>query len=216
MKLRCPKCGATIPPASTNLADGIATCPACQEFFRIDALLRDEAAVARIEKPANSNLEFAVDRDTLGLIVPRGRGRKGAWVMVVFAVFWNAFTWFMAIAALLQKQYAPVLFLSLFMAVGILVLVIALFQMFGEFTLSIDRTECRAIWSLFRWMRTKRIPTASISAVSQDVVYTRNHQPVYGIALKHGDRSLKFGSALSEDERKWIVGEIRHFLGLRG
>jgi hypothetical protein len=216
MKLLCPQCGAAIPPASTNLAQGIATCPACQEFFRIDAMLQEDARVARIEKPASSTVEFAVDRDTLGLIVPRGRGRQTAWLFVVFALFWNAVTWTIGVTALRQGQVAPVLFMTLFAAVGMFMLVAALFQIFGEFTLSIDRTECRAIWSLFRWMRTKRIPTNAITAVVQEVVYTRNHQPVYGIALKHGNRTLKFGSALTEDERKWIIGEIRHFLGLRG
>lgn len=43
---------------------------------------------------------------------------------------------------------------------------------------------------------------------------TQNHRPAYGIGLGYGTKTLKFGSSLKEDERRWLMGELRDFLGI--
>ena len=118
--------------------------------------------------------------------------------------------------SIFQGELFAVLFLLIFVTVGAGLALVALYSFYGEFSLLADRATCRAVWTLFKWNRTKSLLTSSITAVTEEVVYTKNYVPVYGVGLKSGAKTLKFGSALTEEERKWIVGELRHFLGVKG
>jgi len=216
MNLVCKTCNATIAPGDANVAEGVCTCRQCGGFFKIAALLTDDAVITRIAKPAYTPVGFFSDRDSLSLIIPRGRNRGTAFFFLFFALFWNALSWTMFTVALFQGELFPVLFLLIFVTVGIGLALAALYGFFGEFSLLADRSACRAVWTLFNWKRTKSLATSSITAVTEEVVYTKNYVPVYGVGLKSGSQTLKFGSALTEEERKWIVGELRHFLGVKG
>jgi hypothetical protein len=216
MNLVCKTCNATIAPGDANVAEGVCTCRQCGGFFKIAALLTDDAVITRIAKPAYSSVEFFSDRDSLGFIIPRGRSRGTAFFFLFFALFWNALSWTMFTVALFQGEFFAVLFLLIFVTIGAGLALVALYSFFGEFSLLADRSTCRAVWTLFKWSRTKSVITSSITAVTEEVVYTKNYQPVYGVGLKSGPKTLKFGSALTEEERKWIIGELRHFLGVKG
>lgn len=216
MNLVCKTCNAAINPADANITEGVCTCRQCGGFFKIAALLADDAVITRIAKPAYSSVEFFSDRDSLGFIIPRGRSRGTAFFFLFFALFWNALSWTMFTVALFQGELFGVLFLLIFVTVGAGLALVALYSFYGEFSLLADRSTCRAVWTLFKWNRTKSLITTSITAVTEEVVYTKNYQPVYGVGLKSGSKTLKFGSALTEEERKWIIGELRHFLGVKG
>ncbi len=220
MKLSCPKCSEEIPPANINIAEGICACPRCGEVFKIAPFLRDEATVERIPKPAGSRVELLEEKDSLGLIVPPGSNRGAAWFLLLFALFWNGITWPMVIANVFGLRHTTglsvfgTLFMIPFICVGVVVLVAALYMFSGEFTLLIDRSECRASWKLYRWSHTKVVPTGDLKGVVEQVSYTQNDRPVYGIGLQYGTKSLKFGAGLTAEERRWLVGELRHFLKL--
>jgi hypothetical protein len=216
MNLVCSSCSAPITPDDANLVEGVCTCRQCGGFFKIAALLTEDAAITRIAKPAYSPVEFFSEPDSLGLIISKGRSRGTAYFFLFFALFWNAISWTCFIAALFSGQIVPVLFVTLFIVIGMILAGASLFGFFGEFSLLTDRTTCRAVWTLFRWSYTKTLPTPTITAVTEEVVYTKNYAPVYGVGLKAGAKTLKFGSALTEDERKWIIGELRHFLNVKG
>lgn len=216
MNLVCPVCAAAIAPDDANVAEGVCRCRGCGGFFKIAALLTDEATVVRIAKPAYNKLEFFSDASSLGLIIPRGGNRSAALFLLFFALFWNALSWTMFALAIRDRQLPGVLFLSLFVVIGAVVAGIAVFLLFGEFSRLVDRSELRAVWSVFKWSRTKTVPVSGITAVTEEVVYTKNYQPVYGVGIKSGRKTLKFGSALTEEERKWVVGELRHFLRVKG
>ena len=216
MNLVCKTCNAAIDPADANITEGVCTCRQCGGFFKIATLLTEDAVITRIARPAYSSVEFFSDRDSLGFIIPRGRSRGTAFFFLFFALFWNALSWTMFTVSIFQGEFAAVLFLLIFVSVGAGLALVALYSFYGEFSLLADRSTCRAVWTLFKWNRTKSLITTSITAVTEEVVYTKNYQPVYGVGLKSGSKTLKFGSALTEEERKWIIGELRHFLGVKG
>ena len=216
MKLTCPKCGAMLPPSDVNLALGLCTCTRCQEHFKIAGLITDVPVAVRTEKPAYSRLEFTADRESLGLIVPPGGDKWLGRFLLGFSLVWNTMAWPIFLGALFKGQIAGTLFASVFAAIGALMAFFALYAYRGVFMLSLDRQRCHAIWSLLRYNYTKTAFNADITAVVEEVVYSRNYQPVYGIAIKHGASTLKFGSSLTEDERRWLIGEIRHFLAQAG
>ncbi len=215
MKLVCPKCAMPLALADVNLAEGVCHCARCQEYFKISALVAGEVA-ARLEKPAYTKLQFVRDRDALTLIVPRGGNRGLGIFLLCFSLFWNAITWAAVVGMLLKRgsfSPFPALFLIPFVAVGLLTGGAALYAFFGEFTLAIDRVECCAIWTLFGRNWRKRAPLAEITDVTEDVIYTKNYQPVYGVGIRcGGNRKIEFGGHLSVDERKWLIGEIADFV----
>jgi hypothetical protein len=211
MKLICPKCAAPLPPTDANLVEGVCFCSRCQEYFKISALIAGEIA-ARIEKPAYTKLEFVRDADSLDLIVPRGGNRGLGLFLLCFALFWNAITWVGLVASIARGETFVILFLIPFIAIGLGTAAAALYAFCGEFTLAIDRQECCAIWSLFGLHWRKRAPLAEITGVTEGVVYTKNYQPVYGVTINTGSRAIKFGGQLGSDERKWLIGEIAHFV----
>jgi hypothetical protein len=216
MNLVCQVCNVPIPAADANLAEGVCHCRQCGGFFKISALLTDEAVITRIAKPVYSKLEFFSDADSLGLMIPRGGNRGIAFFLLLFSLFWNGISWPMFLIAIHDKQLSAVLFLSVFVLIGAVVAGFAVFMLFAEFALLVDRQECRLAWSVFKWSRKKVLPVSSITAVTEEVVYTKNYQPVYGVGIKAGEKTVKFGSALTEEERKWLIGELRHFLRVKG
>lgn len=216
MNLICSVCNVPIAPADANLAEGVCQCRHCGGFFKIAALLTEDSTVTRIAKPAYSEVGFFSEQDSLGFIIPPGRNRGTAFFFLFFALFWNAISWTGMVAALHGRELIASLFVSLFVAIGAGLAFAALYAFKGEFSFLVDRSTCCAVWSLFKWSRKKRIPTADITAVTEEVVYTKNYQPVYGVGLKTGNKTVKFGSALTEEERKWIIGELRHFLRVKG
>lgn len=217
MNLVCKACSALIPPADANIAEGVCTCRQCGGFFKIAALLKDDSVVSRMARPAYSRVQFVAERDSVCLIVPPGGNRGTGVFLLLFSLFWNTISWVMFIAAIRDKQLFPVLFMTIFVAVGAGVGLIALYMFFGEFSVVADNRELRATWSLFKWSRKKIVPVSTITAVTEDVVYTKNYQPVYGVSIRHGiNKSVKFGSGLSEEERRWLIGELRHFFRVGG
>lgn len=49
--------------------------------------------------------------------------------------------------------------------------------------------------------------------ITENAVYQRNYQPVYGIGLFFKDGTkITFGSTLTEEERKWLIGELHEMV----
>ena len=49
--------------------------------------------------------------------------------------------------------------------------------------------------------------------VSQQVFYSQNYQPVYGVEIRNSEGKLRFGTALGAEEKAWLVTEVRDVLG---
>lgn len=147
-----------------------------------------------------------------------GNGFSGTAIFfLIFSLFWNAISWTLFISALNQGERFPVLFLIPFILIGLITFLVFIFLLKGVFSILIDRDACHAVWSIHKLKHSKRFATSEITDVVEDVVYTKNYQPVYGVGIKYGSkRTLKFGSGLSEEERKWCIGEIKHFLASSG
>ena len=215
MKITCPACAAEIPPSHVNVARDVFTCAACHEGFSLSSVVR--GADERVPRPAHSRVEFVADSESLGLIIPPGGNRSMAWFFLLFAVFWNAISWGILIATLHKGTDGlfHALFLVPFILIGAATALFSLYGFKGQFTLTLDRHECRAIWSLFRWNHSRVAPAAGIVTIDEDVVFTQNHRPVYGLVIRHGPdgaKTIKFGTTLKDDERAWLIGELRHFV----
>gem|GEM_PF-1374423 len=210
MKINCKTCDTEIPARNINLEKRLCVCEHCNEVFPLADFLTDKAEpIDRIPKPQYSKIESFVDHDSMGLIIPEG---SISIFLLIFSAFWNGISWTAFFLALQQEDLFPKLFLIPFILIGIATAILFLFSWLGNFSFIIDKHRCLAVWSLFGFKRKKSCNTADIHDIVEEVLYTKNYQPVYGVSIKHGNnKSLKFGSDMTEDERKWCLGELRHF-----
>jgi hypothetical protein len=213
MKLICKQCAELISAENINIKDGVCYCPRCDEVFKIASFLSDSSVVNRIEKPVSSRVQHYADPDSMGFIIPPSGLAGGGYFFLFFSLFWNAVTWTGFIASIRSGEVFPILFLIPFLLVGAITFAIFLYFIKGEFALLANTQHCHGSWSLGNLKYNRKVSVNEITDIVEEVIYTKNYQPVYGIGIKAGKgKSLKFGSGLTEDERKWMIGELRYFL----
>jgi hypothetical protein len=236
MKIICPKCKAEIPPNDVNVAAALAYCPACAEGFPLSALVAD-GGPPRVEAPAAPVSTLHRDGDVLTLSLPPGGFRGPGCFFLGFSLFWNAITWtFLGIFIL--NAIAPgtikvkskgdlpgvfvFLFLTPFVLIGIGTFVAAIFNIFGRYSLVMDRVRGIYRQEVFGFKWDKKFDLSEISSVELVVAYTQNNIPVYSVGLiregltetgeaKPWRSRISFGSGLPESERRWLCGEINAF-----
>ncbi|HMP00202.1 MAG TPA: hypothetical protein PKE26_13930 [Kiritimatiellia bacterium] len=214
MKLLCPACDIRIPKENIHVPEGMCACPACGEVYRIADFLRDDPDEAyRIERPAYSEIETLRSGESFAIHIPPLGFRSPARFMLFFTLFWNTMAWFMWIMAIRDRELIPILFMIPFILIGLVTLGIFLFFLRGKTHVLIDDKKMSVIRSLFGFTYRRDVTRSDIAAITHDVVYAQNYQPVYGIGIKRtSGKTIKFGANLTEEERKWLIGEIRFFL----
>ncbi len=65
--------------------------------------------------------------------------------------------------------------------------------------------------SLF-WKSTRDLCAADVQEVRLVEFYQRDYKPVLGIEIDAGRRRIRFGSLVTEAEKRWLCAEIRRFL----
>ena len=105
------------------------------------------------------------------------------------------------------------LFMIPFVLIGLVTAGIALYCVFGETSLAMDRERGVLQRRLFRWKHEKSFLLSDITAVRIQEAYRQNESPVYGVGIVLRDRKmpLVFASNLAEDEKAWLVGEVHAF-----
>jgi len=173
--------------------------------------------VGPVERPERTRVLFTREGDArLALIIPKTGLRGTGCFFTLFVLFWNAISWTAAVAFLAGAPAGalPVgAFVAIFPLIGLVLIGIALWVVFGTTSLAMDRETLILRRELFgkRHQRTCRV--ADIQDVRLEQVYTQNDRPVYGIGIILGgrERPIVFGSGLDEAEKKWLAWEIRSF-----
>lgn len=204
MKLICPKCYTKIDQNHLNILEGVASCSVCNEVFRIADHLRSDEELSRIKKPHYSEVQFKNRYGEAKLIIPPEGWNGNALFFLFFALIWNGLTW-----SFLIEEKHPSFFLIPFCLIGILLIAILIYVINGKTSVTLNREKIEIKRSIFGWAHTSKRQTKNLKKITEDVMYTKNYQPVYGIGLYFSKESkLKFGSSLKEEERKWIIGEL--------
>ena len=103
-------------------------------------------------------------------------------------------------------------FFGIFYAIGLGVLYAGLCQKFMLYTLAVSGREVRLDKELFGWKKEKSLARETVKSVENTVFYTQNDDPVYGIEITGTGGKIKFGSGLKDDEKSWLVADIRQSL----
>lgn len=205
MKLTCPKCNAEIPSSGINIKEGIANCAHCNELFKIAQFLKDDEELRRIKKPHYSKVELSESKDGWIVKIPPSGWSGTTFFMLLFALVWG-FAWVLILFNETPNKYIAV---SSLILLDIVFWGMMLFTIKGTVQLKIDASVTQVRWSLFGVGYGKKRMTKNLEKITQDVLYTKNDNPVYGIGLFfNNEGKVKFGSMLKEEERKWLIGEL--------
>ncbi|MBI1313997.1 hypothetical protein GC176_22100 [bacterium] len=173
--------------------------------------------------PPGGKLQI-VDQSDSRVVISIPAGGKKARGIGCFAVLWLAITIPISLVFLLvddadwEGGQAPpfwgmVAFFGLFYAVGFGMLYAWIRMRFTEVLVAVEPGRLTIQRTLFSRKKLKRRELADDARAELAVAYTSNDVPVYNVSVGTTDGDEKFGTALSRDEKQWIVDTINRFLG---
>ena len=171
------------------MQQGIARCGACDEYFRLAAHLRTDEEIRRSVKPSYSWVVLEGGQDQSIIRIPARGWSWDLWfpaTFLIFAVVVVAFGY-------ARGEGFTISFISI--VFGLVALAMAL-PNFLHITIVLG-PNTTVTWRAWGLARTRRGRTRDLMKITENVVYRRNYQPVYGVGLFFRDGSIiTFGSAL--------------------
>lgn len=221
----CPECGEGQPFDRTKT---ILSCPACHyrgsrtewSMRRMTKLIKDGAATPTADPdsppPGTKIVRRTLDANTLAWEVPPAGKSAG---LLFFATLWLGFVTFWTFGTLFAvsstddpKAWLFPAFSIPFWAVGLWMLYYGLRTRFAKHLFLINAREVIMVRSLFGRKKRKTLHRDRLKWVQKKEFYQQNYTPVYGVEIRGEDGKLRFGTALSEDEKDWLVADMNRVL----
>ena len=231
---RCPKCSTAINTASINVAEGVGFCHGCDTVWRLNVLAvsgDDAAADLAATRPAPKGCTSDTQDGTLTLRA--ACFQPSSFILLFVALFWLGFTgsaWTASLITVLASLRQPpltagieaaspassnpiawgalffVVVLSIFVAVGLYLLTLAMVSIFGHCRARISRDTVELFTGVARlgWRRTvprTRSITTRLEGDSSNTSIVLDTTP-----------PLKFGALLKDERRTWLAGMLRQVL----
>lgn len=222
--LACPNCGAkpSAVPASTKDAITCGQCGTRASAFEWSAAASPGGHVGNPDQPP-ANTKIARLSDPSGSVVWNipASGKSGG--LFIFGILWCSITAMVSgtflfgngefesndVVPVQLLPILPILFFGIFWAVGLGMLYAGCRNKYAKHRLTADRDTVTLRRELFGKAKDKSLPTESIASIAKVEFYQRNYQPVHGIEIKGSRGKLRFGSVLTEDEKAWLVADLR-------
>lgn len=231
MENYCPHCDTPLGMESINITEGVALCSSCGTLSRLSEVVEQTRPLEELvdNPPPGCTISEWGDHTTLYATLRSGSGLLGS---LFVAVFWNGITSIFvlgALTSLYQNLIGPLpkwvptlddamplgmaLFMCVFLIPFVLIGAAMIFAVFsyacGRVEITIDRHEAKVRTGCgpFNW--TQRFDPNQVEEV--DLGLTRwksNDQHQEQIEI-HADRTVKFGSMLSEERREWLCEVLR-------
>ena len=148
--------------------------------------------------------------------VPR-TGRSDG--MLAFACFWLGAVIIALFTVPLEDvaddyPIIPALVKIGFPLIGLGCLYAALRLRYIHHVLQLDDRHLSLMRSFAGFHKVRQLPREAITSVELLAFYQRNYEPVFGIEIRATAGKFRFGSALSDDDKLWLVHDLRRALGL--
>jgi uncharacterized Zn finger protein (UPF0148 family) len=243
-ELACPECRAELKPDLVDDA-GRVECPFCRHSWSLLELPQATCPspgfepVTRVSRsvpgvtakfelpalPAGSQIKVVeATNDRFVLYVPGGG--KSATGLGCFAVAWNSAVCLFTAIVLAGTLWgngndAPsglgaLAILGLFWVVGLGIAAFWAKLKYERTFLLLDRDRLVIQRVLFNRKRIEETHLTSDSRAALVESYQQNDNPVYRIEVQGSLRPAKFGTALADSEKDWLVDRINDFLGREG
>lgn len=235
----CPHCDAPIGPEAMNVAEGVALCPRCGKLSRLSEVI-DWRPIAELSQdlPAGCRIEEWGDHTTLTASLRSGSGLLGT---LFVAIFWNGIVSvfvLVALAGLYQNLAGPLpawfpapdfddsmslgmtlflcIFLIPFVLIGMAMMGAVLIYAFGRVEVTIDRhaAQVRTGAGPFNW--TGRFDPNKVERVEAGLSSWETNGRRQELIVIHADRTVKFGTMLTDIRRMWLRDFLRGKLLRRG
>lgn len=182
----------------------------------LDAAEVVETTPGPIPKPPQCRVEV-VERD--GTRMWRVPAKGGCHFLIVFGSLWLAFTSVFFFLAVFGEsdvggwgKLSLGLFMGLFVVVGIVVLFLGLRLTRTEHWLLVTDDTFAHESRFFRRAKRLNFTREGLSDVSLQVAYEENYKPVYCIQVIGREGKTRFGTALSAEEKAWLLGDLQQAL----
>ncbi|MFC5050149.1 hypothetical protein ACFPK9_05960 [Rubritalea spongiae] len=214
----CPECGAVLHlPARVPAENDVIQCSACSwSGGPFDFISSDDDWGAVKQQPAGSKIVKSETADGVRWLMPAAKRLN---FLCVFAFLWLSFISFFTAMVLFgeveddMSRWAVSLFLVPFWAVGLGVGYAGLRMMLLESILLVNSGEVQLMQKLFGKVKVKELSRAEVKRVERYTAYSQNDRPVYGLRIVTGGKEkLDFGSRLNEDEKRWLLSELKELL----
>ncbi len=219
----CERCGESLPrPASLSdaLFDMLITCPRCgHSVSLLSTFISGKSEVEIALKSAATSGQPAVGR-----VVTERVGDKSMWqipakggcsFLIGFGIIWTALSSLILAGSIIgekSQKLSLVLFISVFVLIGITILYFGFRMSFTRHTLWLDAETLTHDRHFFRHTRRVTFLRETIRRVELVVFYEQNYKPVHGIEIRSDAGKMRFGSQLNLDEKAWLVQDIRSAL----
>ena len=223
-QLACPDCGAAAGELPKNW-DEVMVCAACGARASLTEWAAGSDADRKIGFANQPPVGTKIRRETVGSDsviwhIP-AVGKFGFFMF--FAVFWLLITGAVSGGFLItfltggkiegnMPNWGIIPFFGLFWAVGLGMLYVAFRQKYMRHTITFGSDRITLRKEMFGKSSEKSLAKSSIAAVSQKEFYQQNYKPIYGIEIRGTDGKLRFGSALTADEKAWLVADFNQVL----
>jgi hypothetical protein len=217
MKITCPECHTEIPLDDVNVSTDIALCRKCGETFSFSELNEDGAMVdVNLSPPPSGTWSHSQGN---GFEVGATTRSALAFLLVPFTMIWSG----ISLGGIYGSQIAHgkfVLTQSLFglpFPVGSLVLIpITLMSIFGKVVVRGSGDEGSVFMGLgpagwtrrFRWSEIKKVHLS-------ETRWQQNGRNLPLLEFAGDNKSLRFGSQLSENRRNFMLAALRQHVSRR-
>ena len=110
----------------------------------------------------------------------------------------------------------PLLVLGLFWLIALGLGWMAVRLKFAQTLLAVDPQQVVLKTILFGRSRQQELSLANGAECGLRVAYSVNDVPVYAVQVRHEEDAVRFGTNLSQEDKEWLVDEIKHRLGVTG
>ena len=220
-ELACPECGAK-PSAMPGEWKSALACGNCGTKASLSEWASDDTLPirrARADTPPPGT-KIRLTGDGLGGKVWEipAKGKFGFFMF--FSVVWLGITALVSGGFLLAflggleargdtSEWFLIPFFGIFWAVGLGMLYAVLREKYLKNSVTVSGGELKLTKELFGRAKAKAMPIPSIREIAQKEFYQQNYKPVFGIEIKGDTGKIRFGSALAEPEKAWLVAALR-------
>lgn len=208
-----------------NIKEGVALCPGCATLSPLSDCLEAAPAVLPAQPPPGCGI---TDDGRRTVITSTTRSWVFGGSIGLFAIAWNSFLVFFISSMFWGSQTQPpnpsnppggpptglfmMLFMIPFVVAGIGMAGAALVGIFGTLRIEIDGPEGIVSTGVgpFAWKR--RFDASAVRRVSMGKTkYEVNHRQM-PVILIEADRTIRFGSTLTEARSDWLLATLRTLL----
>ena len=232
----CPSCDAPLSNDDINISEGVALCPSCGKLSRLSDLIDYERPSEEVvnDPPRGCTLNSGIDGTEIRVSLRSFGGFLGA---LFICLFWNGITGLfvlIAVAGLYTNLVGPIpawfpvptmdapmslgmtlflcLFLTPFVTIGLAMLGAVLLCMMGSTLIRIGRDQAFVRTGIGPIGWTKRFDPRKVRSIGTDRTKWQQNGEHKELIQIEADKTIRFGSGMSEAKRDWLIAVLRRLL----